>query len=107
MFKGVDDDMGTPSAPLIMEVGAEGKSLEVDPDMERTVNEICKSIELDSFDGNQEEGFADWKPETQKGGEVDERVNNTITREKEEKLPYWQTSSLDNLPYYNTRYNLY
>ncbi|KAK2647676.1 hypothetical protein Ddye_015165 [Dipteronia dyeriana] len=102
MFKGVDDDMGTPSAPPIMEVGTEGKSLEVDPEMEGTANEIYKSIESESFDGNQEEGFADWKPEPQNGGEVDERVNNTITGEKEEKLPYWQTSSLDNSPHYNT-----
>ncbi|KAK2647637.1 hypothetical protein Ddye_015126 [Dipteronia dyeriana] len=59
MFKGLDDDMGTPSALPIMEVGAEGKSLEVDLEMERTVNEVCKSKESESFDGNQEEGFAD------------------------------------------------
>ena len=71
--------MGTPSAPPIMEVGAEGKSLEVDPEMEHTENEICKSIESESFDGNQEEGFADWKPEPQKGSEVDERYCQLLT----------------------------
>ncbi|KAL5865487.1 hypothetical protein ACOSQ3_003001 [Xanthoceras sorbifolium] len=102
IFMGVDDDMGTPSAPPIMEVGAEGKSLEVDPEMEHTDNKICKSRESETFDGNQEEGLADWTPEPQIGGEVDERVNSTITGDKEEKIPYWQTSSLDNSPYYNT-----
>ncbi|KAJ0052672.1 hypothetical protein Pint_01781 [Pistacia integerrima] len=94
------DDMGTPSAPPIMEVGTEGKSPEVEAQMEQTGG-IHGSRESVSLDGSKE-GMTDWKSQSQRGSEIDERLNGTIPREKEEKLPYWQTNSLDNSHYYNT-----
>ncbi|KAJ4730295.1 Pesticidal crystal cry8Ba protein [Melia azedarach] len=95
------DDMGTPSAPPITDVGIEEKSFEVESQIEQTGNGVYKSRESESFDGNKEV-LEDWESQFQKEGELDERVNNTITGEKEEKMPYWQTSSLDNSPCYNT-----
>lgn len=73
MLKEVDD-MGTPSAPPIMEVGTEGKSPEVEAQMEQTGG-IYGSRESVSLGGSKE-GMTDWKSQSQRGGELDERYYN-------------------------------
>ncbi|KAH9793921.1 Portal protein [Citrus sinensis] len=90
------DDMGTPSAPPITEVGAEEKE-----QMEKTGNGVCESRVSECLDGTKNV-LTDWKSQFQNVSELDERENNTTSGEKVEKMSYWQTSSLDNSPYYST-----
>lgn len=66
------DDMGTPSAPPITDVGIEEKSFEVESQIEQTGNGVYKSRESESFDGNKEV-LEDWKSQFEKEGELDER----------------------------------
>lgn len=64
------DDMGTPSAPPIMEVGAEEKE-----QMEKTGNGVCESRVSECLDGTKNV-LTDWKSQFQNVSELDERYYN-------------------------------
>ncbi|KAH9793931.1 Portal protein [Citrus sinensis] len=70
------DDMGTPSAPPITEVGAEEKE-----QMEKTGNGVCESRVSECLDGTKNV-LTDWKSQFQNVSELDERENNTTSGEK-------------------------
>ncbi|GAV68420.1 hypothetical protein CFOL_v3_11923 [Cephalotus follicularis] len=94
-------DLGTPSAPPITDIGVgDEKSFDVKTKTAETVADICQSKETETFDGTKED-LAGRETISQRSVKLGERVNKTMTDEKEEKIPYCQTSS-DNLPYYNT-----
>ncbi|KAJ4847075.1 hypothetical protein Tsubulata_040364 [Turnera subulata] len=82
----VFQDLGTPSAPPILEIGREGENTGVETEAKQNESEAFK-LE-DTIQSAQNTDFV-------------ERQHMTVTGEKEEKLPYWQkTSSLDHS--YNT-----
>lgn len=46
------EDMGTPSAPPIMETGQEDNSLEIETEIEQIEDEICREAGVESNQGN-------------------------------------------------------
>ncbi|XP_065876631.1 uncharacterized protein [Euphorbia lathyris] len=95
-FKEVED-LGTPSAPPIMETGRGGNSFVHEPEVEQTSAEVLESRETESFDGNKDcstDKISHSMPST----EFVERLNKAAAAE-EEKIPYWQTGSLDHSSY--------
>ncbi|EOX93622.1 Uncharacterized protein TCM_002512 isoform 1 [Theobroma cacao] len=99
-FKEVED-LGTPSAPPILDIGREGSDMEVEEETEQIQDGIYKSVQADHFDGNKE-GLADSKSRSFNCAELgEERVNETVNGDKEEKIPYWQSNTSDDLHHYN------
>ncbi|CAK7349180.1 unnamed protein product [Dovyalis caffra] len=94
VFRAVED-VGTPSAPPIMEIGGEEGSVMVETEMEQIEYGVGKSREST-------EGLVDQTLQSVPSTECNERVNNTATGEMEGKMPYWQTSLSDHSPCYNT-----
>ncbi|GAY56183.1 hypothetical protein CUMW_169910, partial [Citrus unshiu] len=66
------DDMGTPSAPPITEVGAEEKE-----QMEKTGNGVCESRVSECLDGTKKV-LTDWKSQFQNVSELDERLHKFL-----------------------------
>ncbi|XWS75937.1 hypothetical protein CRYUN_Cryun01aG0134500 [Craigia yunnanensis] len=98
-----DEDLGTPSAPPILDIGREGSDMEmeVEEETEQIQDGMYKPVEADCFDGSKE-GFADWKSRSLNCAELgEERVNETTNGDKEEKIPYWQSNMSDDLHHYN------
>ncbi|KAF2284718.1 hypothetical protein GH714_029526 [Hevea brasiliensis] len=87
-------DLGTPSAPPIVETGGEEKSFVVEAEIQKTRVEVSESRETDPFDGSRE-GLVDGTSQSMHSTEFVERLEKTMAGEKEETMPYWQTSSLD------------
>ncbi|CAL5406118.1 unnamed protein product [Camellia sinensis] len=103
-------DLGTPSAPPIIDIGREGNKSGAEnelredseglTEMERSFDAIHLSKESeDGFQGDKE-ACSDWRVQSQKNEHV-ERENKTVAGEKEAPAPYWQTNSFDNSPYYD------
>lgn len=72
MSKAADDEMGTPSAPPIIDVGAH---LDVDLETEHIDNEVCGPRESKTSDGYLEEDLGEWNPEPQKDSDDKERYD--------------------------------
>uniref|UniRef100_A0A2C9UVX2 Uncharacterized protein n=1 Tax=Manihot esculenta TaxID=3983 RepID=A0A2C9UVX2_MANES len=87
-------DLGTPSAPPIMETRGEEKSFVVEAEMQKTGVEVFESREADHFDGSKE-SLVDRTSQSMPSSEFVARLEKTMAGEKEETMPYWQTSSLD------------
>ncbi|WCJ37293.1 hypothetical protein M5689_018443 [Euphorbia peplus] len=100
-FKEVED-LGTPSAPPIMETGREGNSFVHEPEIEQAAAE-SDSRETENSDGNKDCSAekVSHSMHSMSNTEFVERLNKTSAAE-EEKIPYWQTGSSDNSSYYNT-----
>ncbi|KAM3684561.1 hypothetical protein ACJW31_11G053000 [Castanea mollissima] len=108
------EDLGTPSAPpIVADIGREERSFEVEVDsQQRRASEGLSEIDLpdegvyptrvsDEF-FESKEGLAEWKAESFETNELGERVNKSISGEKETQFSYFQASQLDHSPYYNT-----
>ncbi|XWS47271.1 hypothetical protein CRYUN_Cryun14cG0138100 [Craigia yunnanensis] len=90
-FKDVED-LGTPSAPPILDIGREGSDMEIEEETEQIQDGMYKPVQADRFDGSKE-GLADWKSQLLNCAEFgEERVNETVNEDKEEKIPYWQSN---------------
>ncbi|XVF31964.1 hypothetical protein REPUB_Repub17cG0040800 [Reevesia pubescens] len=98
-FKDVED-LGTPSAPPILDIGREGSDMEIEEETEQIQDEINKPVQADCFD-DIKEGLADWKSQLNCTELGEERVNVTVNGDKEEKIPYWQSNTPDGLHHYN------
>ncbi|XP_022758871.1 uncharacterized protein LOC111305517 [Durio zibethinus] len=95
------EDLGTPSAPPILDIGREGSDMEIEVDEETEQIQDRMYKPADCFDGSKE-GLADWKSQSLNCAELgEERVNNTANGEKEEKIPYWQSNMSDDLHHFN------
>ncbi|KAF8410912.1 hypothetical protein HHK36_003449 [Tetracentron sinense] len=101
-------DLGTPSAPPIMEVGREDNKFEVEGkqcptsggvmEVDQTSNGMYTSRESRaSYESK--EVLTDWGTQSQTSNELCAR---TITEETEAQIPYWRTNSADQPPCYNT-----
>ncbi|KAK9995441.1 hypothetical protein SO802_020127 [Lithocarpus litseifolius] len=107
-------DLGTPSAPpIVADIGREERSFEVEVDsQQRRASEGLSEIDLPDericptrvSDGffESKEGLAEWKAESFETNGLGERVNKSISGEKETQFSYFQASQLDHSPYYNT-----
>ncbi|PPS03967.1 hypothetical protein GOBAR_AA16698 [Gossypium barbadense] len=96
-FKDVED-LGTPSAPPILDIGREGSDEE---EIEQIQDGTYKPVQADCFDVSAE-GLPDLKSESLSCPELaEERVNETANTNKEEKMPYWQSNMSDDLHHYN------
>ncbi|KAA8526659.1 hypothetical protein F0562_008138 [Nyssa sinensis] len=104
-------DLGTPSAPPIMDIGGEGNKSEVESvvgkdsgrwtEIEQTGNGVRMSKEsTEGFYGSKEV-FSDCRAQSPKS-ELGERENKTITGETETPAPWLQANLLDQSPHYNT-----
>ncbi|KAI5565855.1 hypothetical protein BDE02_14G147700 [Populus trichocarpa] len=87
--------MGTPSAPPIIEIGGEEGNVTFDTETEQIAYGVGKPRES-------AEGLFDQTSQSMQSTECDERINSFMTGEMEGKMPYWQTSSSDRSPCYNT-----
>ncbi|XVF81368.1 hypothetical protein PTKIN_Ptkin15bG0149500 [Pterospermum kingtungense] len=97
-FKDVED-LGTPSAPPIVDIGREGSDMEIEEETEQMQDGVPEPVQAECFGGSKE-GLADWK--SQSCAEIgEERVNETVNGDKEEKIPYWQCNMSDDLHHYN------
>ncbi|KAE8075472.1 hypothetical protein FH972_014188 [Carpinus fangiana] len=104
-------DLGTPSAPPIVDIGREEGSFEVVNQQGRASEGftgidladkgICPSNVSDSFNGSKE-GLVEQRAQSLETNELCEGVNKNIPGEKETQIPYLQASQLDHSPYYNT-----
>eukprot|EP00257_Ricinus_communis_P019201 XP_015578120.1 uncharacterized protein LOC8288297 isoform X1 [Ricinus communis] len=94
-------DLGTPSAPPIAETRGEEKKFLVEHEIEQIGTGVSNSGETEIFDGSKE-GLLDRTSQSMPTNEFVERLNNNMAEEADEKMPYWQTSSLDHSSYYNT-----
>ncbi|PSS05886.1 Cytoplasmic dynein 2 heavy chain like [Actinidia chinensis var. chinensis] len=104
-------DLGTPSAPPIIDIGREGNESEAESELiedsggftvtERSVDDgmHMPKESTDVFRGNKEVSF-DWRVQSPKDEHV-ERENKTVAAEKEAPAPHWPVNSFDNSPYYN------
>ncbi|KAB2022565.1 hypothetical protein ES319_D07G221400v1 [Gossypium barbadense] len=96
-FKDVED-LGTPSAPPILDIGREGSDEE---EIEQIQDGTYKPVQADCFDVSAE-GLPVLKSESLSCPELaEERVNETANTNKEEKMPYWQNNMSDDLHHYN------
>ncbi|XP_010036107.1 uncharacterized protein LOC104425188 isoform X1 [Eucalyptus grandis] len=98
-------DLGTPSAPPIMDDGTEEKSFRAESEHEeafRGLVDIDKTGNGPRFSENSEviEDTADWGT-SEIPQEVGERVRDTIQDEKEVQIPHQQTNSLEHSPHYS------
>ncbi|XP_011008188.1 PREDICTED: uncharacterized protein LOC105113635 [Populus euphratica] len=89
------EEMGTPSAPPIIEIGGEEGNVTFDTEIEQNAYGVGKPRESG-------EGLFDQTSQSMQSTECDERINSFMTGEMEGKMPYWQTSSSDRSPCYNT-----
>ncbi|XP_050204995.1 uncharacterized protein LOC126655039 [Mercurialis annua] len=99
-FKEVQD-LGTPSAPPIMETGGEEKSFVLEQELEDMEIEVSNSRDSENFYASNEGGL-DQTLQSLPSTDFVERSNKTMARDIEEKMPYWQTSSSDHTSYHNT-----
>ncbi|KAK8517885.1 hypothetical protein V6N13_128043 [Hibiscus sabdariffa] len=101
-FKDVED-LGTPSAPPILDIEREGSDMEMEDEEEIEQIQVgtYKPVQADCFDGSKEE-LPEWKSLPLNGPELgEERENETLNGVKEEKIPYWQSNMPDDLHHYN------
>ncbi|KAJ6880616.1 hypothetical protein NC652_033831 [Populus alba x Populus x berolinensis] len=89
------EEMGTPSAPPIIEIGGEEGNVTFDTEIEQIAYGVGKPRESG-------EGLFDQTSQSMQSTECDERINSFMTGEMEGKMPYWQTSSSDRSLCYNT-----
>ncbi|CAN1169591.1 hypothetical protein LINPERHAP2_LOCUS28492 [Linum perenne] len=83
------EEFGTPSAPPVVEVGREDSSNLGVEAPEQVGDGLCEFGELENRYGGGE-GLLDPSTEFAETG-----LKETLTGQMEEKMPYWQTSSLD------------
>ncbi|CAL1408017.1 unnamed protein product [Linum trigynum] len=89
------DDFGTPSAPPAMEVGREDSSYGDETEAEQSGDGICKFREPVNRHGVGESLLDPTLHSVQSTEFVDTGLNSTVTDQREVKMPYWQTTSLD------------
>ncbi|KAJ7964639.1 Pesticidal crystal cry8Ba protein [Quillaja saponaria] len=104
-------DLGTPSAPPIIDRGREEKRTEIeiqqDGDYEGlAVNEqadsgLCQSRESYGFDGVRED-LTDWKTNTIDTTDIGERLKKALPEDKAKQIPHGKVSPFHQSPYYNT-----
>ncbi|KAL6330362.1 hypothetical protein AAG906_040290 [Vitis piasezkii] len=90
-------DLGTPSAPPIMDIASEGKVFSVEK-IEQSGNGACRPKESDVF-CRRKEGLSDGRTQFPKNSELGERANKSMHWETESQIPQ---ATLDHSPYYNT-----
>ncbi|WJZ99793.1 hypothetical protein VitviT2T_018209 [Vitis vinifera] len=101
-------DLGTPSAPPIMDIASEGKVFSVESkeerasrfslEIEQSGNGACRPKESDVF-CRRKEGLSDGRTQFPKNSELGERANKSMHWETESQIPQ---ATLDHSPYYNT-----
>ncbi|XP_057954737.1 uncharacterized protein LOC131148823 isoform X2 [Malania oleifera] len=102
-------DLGTPSAPPIIDSEREGYRLEVDgrqtrpsevlPETE-TGKASCASGQLEGF-SNSKESSSDWRTQSCKSSELGESQRKTLLGESDAQIPFRQANTMDNSPYYD------
>ncbi|KAJ6723897.1 PORTAL PROTEIN [Salix koriyanagi] len=85
MFSPVEE-MGTPSAPPIMEIGGEKGNVTFDTEIEQIEHGVGKPRDSG-------EGLFDQTSQSMQSTECDERINSSMTGEMEGTMPYWQTKT--------------
>ncbi|KAL6312071.1 hypothetical protein AAG906_027278 [Vitis piasezkii] len=101
-------DLGTPSAPPIMDIASEEKVFSVESkeerasrfslEIEQSGNGACRPKESDVF-CRRKEGLSDGRTQFPKNSELGERANKSMHWETESQIPQ---ATLDHSPYYNT-----
>ncbi|XP_031375043.1 uncharacterized protein LOC116189497 isoform X2 [Punica granatum] len=98
-------DLGTPSAPPIMDVRNDEDSLGTEIEQEKQ----CRSSERTSYEPSAsrksvsfEDGVKCSTIESLGDAETGERISKIDNAEKEVEVPHCQTNSLDHSPYYTT-----
>ncbi|XP_038704638.1 uncharacterized protein LOC120000578 [Tripterygium wilfordii] len=89
------EDLGTPSAPPIMEFDEEEKSIGVEAEIDPSGIGIRGSAEPETSSDVGQGGLADWSSQHTQWTVLGETIRKTMTEEKEEKISYWQTNSVD------------
>ncbi|PSS16057.1 Epidermin biosynthesis protein like [Actinidia chinensis var. chinensis] len=104
-------DLGTPSAPPIIDIGREGNKSEAESEpiedsggLTETERSVDDGIHMPKesahvFRGNKEVS-SDWRVQSLKDEHV-ERENKTVATETEGPALHWPANSFDNSPYYN------
>ncbi|CAN1288308.1 hypothetical protein LINPERPRIM_LOCUS19876 [Linum perenne] len=88
------EEFGTPSAPPVVEVGREDSSNLGVEAPEQVGDGLCEFGELENRYGGGE-GLLDPSTEFAETYGIFLGLKETLTGQMEEKMPYWQTSSLD------------
>ncbi|GLT49920.1 hypothetical protein SLA2020_234460 [Shorea laevis] len=93
ILRGVED-LGTPSAPPIMEIERETNGFEIDKVSKQVNDGLCRPRESESFNGGCKEHLAETKLHSSNVAELGkERVIKTKNQGIEEKIPYWQSNT--------------
>ncbi|XP_058114690.1 uncharacterized protein LOC131257803 [Magnolia sinica] len=107
-------DLGTPSAPPIVQIGREESSFEVD-DKQWTavdsVEQVCSNLGMEQIRNEKhslqetKECYGSKETLSERGTQSqrsDEPCARSVSGEAEVQFPYWQTNSADQPAYYNT-----
>ncbi|KAM7262428.1 hypothetical protein ACFE04_000111 [Oxalis oulophora] len=91
------EDLGTPSAPPILDIGEGSKSYEIETEPEEVpaTDDVCHSRESETSN-EIKEGLADYNYQFQKSAQLGEReMENVISKDKEKMLdpPHFNASS--------------
>ncbi|KAL5581652.1 hypothetical protein UlMin_014094 [Ulmus minor] len=104
-------DLGTPSAPPIFDVQSDERGIEVEnphqdasefmPENDQSDNGTFPSRESEGFEVGKE-WSANWKSDSIKTSEIDQKVNRTVLGERETQNPHLQANQVDLSSYYTT-----
>ncbi|XP_010552075.1 PREDICTED: uncharacterized protein LOC104822527 [Tarenaya hassleriana] len=87
------EDMGTPSAPPIMEIGQEDRELGMDNEAEPSEGGICRQAELENHHRNIGGVAGDSSSHMYPDVELEESMKNNARTREDAQIPYWQISS--------------